>query len=114
MGKRNDKTGQNMVLAHMQNHPGMVYSGMTLAAEVFDQPTEYEAGRITASMGTLATKGLIERVAMGKYLWRKSPAKVEPPKNVTGDLFERIGTRKSTGNVIVKDVDNNLYELHEL
>jgi len=120
MGKFNAVTGQNAVFAYLQKHPGMVFTQETLRDDMGLAESDYDhsaAGSLGKSLAILAKKGLVERVALGKYLYRKSPQTPVPTpvvKPVAGNLFEAIGLRKSTGNVIVKDVDNNLYELHEL
>jgi len=111
--KRNPLAGQKPVFLTMQKHPGIVFTAETLAEEMnLDGNSVNSIGR---AMVSLCAKGQIDRVGQGRYLYRKMPAKAVPVKEtVAGNVYESIGLRKSTGNVIVKDVDNNLYELHEL
>lgn len=114
--KRNYKAGQGPVFLHMQKHPGIVYNALSLAEEMGLESDE-DARSVNRSFVALEGKGEIERVGKGRYLYRKPP-KEQPTKEmpviVTGTLYEALGLRKSTGNIIVKDDANNLYELHEL
>lgn len=112
--RRNYNAGQKPVFLAMQKHPGVVYSAESLADEMGLHTTE-DVRSVARAFTSLAHKGHIERVAQGRYLFRKLP-EPKPTKaiTVTGNLYEGIGIRKSTGLVIVKDDDNNLYELHEL
>ena len=113
--KRNPLTGQKPVFLAMQKHPGIVFTAESLAEEMNLNGSSVSS--INRAMVSLCQKEQIDRVGQGRYLYRKMPAKAVPAKvetTVAGNVYESIGLRKSTGNVIVKDVDNNLYELHEL
>lgn len=114
--KRNPDTGQSAVLQFMQKHPGIVYTSEFLASEMSLPVRPENTGPLGKSMATLCVKGMIERVGGGKYLYRRMPEPRKPQTTtaVAGSIYEAIGVRKSTGNVIVTDTDNNLYELHEL
>lgn len=112
MVKRNHGTGQGPVIAFMQKHPGMVYTSATLADELGLDHFEHSA--LGATMNRLHKAGLIDRLSTGKYVYREQPTKKPTVFIATDAIYEGIGIRKSTGNVIVKDADDNLFELHEL
>jgi predicted transcriptional regulator of viral defense system len=120
--KRNRNAGQTPVFLAMQKHPGVVYNAKSLADEMGLDDLE-DVASVGRAMTSLCAKGHIERVAVGRYLFRKvpvekpaqTPIQVHIEHNPIGDLYEVIGIRKSTGRIIVKsDSDDTLYELEEL
>lgn len=107
--KRYRKGVADKVLAAVKNKPGV----QVVSSDV-EGWTGLSRGQVNGALASLAVKGVLRRVRVGRYVYDGPPKVTEPNGQVfvRGDVIEVVGF--ADGQAIARDEGDNLYTLSPL